>query len=73
MPVNTRDIKNIIEANVWIIKYLIAASVELGVGVLIKRGIKAIKLNSSPAHIAIHGSEEITNIVLRNRFIIKNE
>jgi hypothetical protein len=38
----------IMDAIAWAIKYLIAVSVERGVNLMIKRGIKLIKLISSP-------------------------
>jgi len=63
--------RNITEARAWIIKYLIAASVELTEGVVISRGIKEIRLNSRAAQIASHGSAERVRAALNSRFIIK--
>ena len=61
------------EARAWIIKYLIEASVELIVGLDIKRGMNEIRLNSNPAQIENQASEDKTKKVLKIRFIMKKD
>jgi len=63
--------RNIIEARAWMIKYLIAASVEFTDGVVIRRGINEMRLNSRAAQMASQGSAERIKAVLNNKFIIK--
>lgn len=46
------------EAKAWAIKYLIAVSEEQGFKLIIRRGIKLIKLISSPSQHVNHEEEE---------------
>lgn len=74
IDIDVRSLRsNIADLNAWTIKYLIADSVDEGEGLIIRSGMKEIKLYSSPVQTPIHEYEDTDKIEENIRLNTKKE